>query len=115
MRVGAGDPGCAPCAFYKPEFGVEFDRAGVVIADVQPDVVDLFFVGMLQGALGECPGDSAAAIDRFQGFAADGLVTLESDRLTVTPLGRFFLRNLCGTLDAYRAPSDGSKRFSRAV
>lgn len=61
------------------------------------------------------PGDSAAAIDRFQGFAADGLVTLESDRLTVTPLGRFFLRNLCGTLDAYRAPSDGSKRFSRAV
>jgi len=37
------------------------------------------------------------------------------DRLTVTPLGRFFLRNLAFPLDAYRGAADGTRRFSRAV
>ncbi len=60
-------------------------------------------------------GDTAALCDRYEAFANDGLVTFETDRLLVTPLGRFFLRNLCAALDAYRGASDGSRRFSRAV
>lgn len=60
-------------------------------------------------------GDTAALVDHFEAFAADGLVTFEIDRVVVTPLGRFFLRNLCATLDAYRRPDDGARRFSPAV
>lgn len=60
-------------------------------------------------------GDTATLVDHFEAFAADGLVAFETDRVVVTPLGRFFLRNLCATLDAYRGPEDGKRRFSRAV
>jgi oxygen-independent coproporphyrinogen-3 oxidase len=54
-------------------------------------------------------------VDRFEAYAADGLVEFDTERVVVTPLGRFFLRNLCATLDAYRIESDESRRFSRAV
>jgi oxygen-independent coproporphyrinogen-3 oxidase len=60
-------------------------------------------------------GDTARLVDRFEQFAEDGLVQFESDRVVVTTLGQFFLRNLCFTLDAYRGDSDGPQRFSRAV
>ena len=60
-------------------------------------------------------GDVERLVDRFEAFAADGLVQFESDRLAVTPLGRFFLRNLCFALDAYRGEADRGQRFSRAV
>ncbi len=54
-------------------------------------------------------------VDRFEQFANDGLVEFEIDHVAVTPLGRFFLRNLCATLDAYRGSQDGVRRFSKAV
>ncbi|MDZ7630201.1 MAG: oxygen-independent coproporphyrinogen III oxidase [Gemmatimonadaceae bacterium] len=60
-------------------------------------------------------GDMYELTDRFEAFASEGLVEFESDRVVVTPLGRFFLRNLCATLDAYRIASDLPGRFSRAV
>ncbi len=60
-------------------------------------------------------GDMFGLVDRFEAYAADGLVEFDTERVVVTPLGRFFLRNLCATLDAYRIESDESRRFSRAV
>ncbi|AMW06315.1 hypothetical protein GEMMAAP_19095 [Gemmatimonas phototrophica] len=60
-------------------------------------------------------GDIDDLVDRYEQFAADGLVMFETDRITVTPLGRFFLRNLAFPLDAYRGATDGPRRFSRAV
>jgi oxygen-independent coproporphyrinogen-3 oxidase len=60
-------------------------------------------------------GDIDDLVDRYEQFAADGLVVFETDRITVTPLGRFFLRNLAFPLDAYRGATDGPRRFSRAV
>ncbi len=60
-------------------------------------------------------GDMYELVDRFEAYAADGLVEFDTDRVQVTPLGRFFLRNLCATLDAYRFGSDAPRRFSRAV
>jgi oxygen-independent coproporphyrinogen-3 oxidase len=60
-------------------------------------------------------GDMFELTDRFEAFAADGLVEFETDKVVVTPLGRFFLRNLCATLDAYRFATDAPDRFSRAV
>lgn len=61
------------------------------------------------------PDDVDALVDRYERFAEDGLVTFETDRVAVTPLGRFFLRNLAFPLDAYRGAADGPRRFSRAV
>jgi len=60
-------------------------------------------------------GDVDTLVDRYEQFAADGLIEFEHDRITVTPLGRFFLRNLAFPLDAYRGATDGPRRFSRAV
>ncbi len=60
-------------------------------------------------------GDIDDLVDRYEQFARDGLVVFDTDRITVTPLGRFFLRNLAFPLDAYRGAADGPRRFSRAV
>ena len=60
-------------------------------------------------------GDMYELVDRFEEFAADGLVEFQSERVVVTPLGRFFLRALCGTLDAYRVALDLPVRYSHAV
>ena len=60
-------------------------------------------------------GDIATLVDIYEQFADDGLILFESDRISVTPLGRFFLRNLAFPLDAYRGAADSPRRFSRAV
>lgn len=60
-------------------------------------------------------GDPDALTDRFEQFAEEGLLTFELDRVRVTPLGRFFLRNICAAVDGYRTADDGVRRFSRAV
>jgi oxygen-independent coproporphyrinogen-3 oxidase len=41
----------------------------------------------------------------FAPFLADGLVTIENDRLIVAPPGRFFLRSICQAMDAYACPA----------
>ncbi len=57
------------------------------------------------------------AVERLQPLEADGLVTLAAGMLRVTPLGRYFLRNVCMAFDAYLPAADGeaSPRFSRAI
>jgi oxygen-independent coproporphyrinogen III oxidase len=50
----------------------------------------------------------------FAPLAADGLVRLESDRVKVTDLGRFFLRNICMVLDATPGPA-GAPVYSLTV
>jgi oxygen-independent coproporphyrinogen-3 oxidase len=61
------------------------------------------------------PGDVDEMLERFRPYVADGLATSESERIVVTPLGRFFLRNLCMELDAYLPAQAGAGRFSRTV
>ena len=68
----------------------------------------------------ELPFDAApegpeALTQRFACFEKDGLVTFEPGRIAVTPLGRFFLRNLCMELDAHLPTQAGIARFSRTV
>ncbi|UEG54148.1 oxygen-independent coproporphyrinogen III oxidase [Mucilaginibacter daejeonensis] len=41
------------------------------------------------------------ALERMQPLMQDGLLKLTPDRLTVTPLGKRFLRNICMAIDAY--------------
>jgi oxygen-independent coproporphyrinogen-3 oxidase len=53
---------------------------------------------------------------RLRELAADGLVELQDQGCTVTPLGRTFLRNICMALDARLARQAPPERlFSRAV
>jgi oxygen-independent coproporphyrinogen-3 oxidase len=53
--------------------------------------------------------------ERLADLATDGLVTFGADRVGVAPVGRFFLRNICAALDAYREVPGTAQRFSRAV
>lgn len=61
------------------------------------------------------PGGPETLRARFARFEEDGLVTVEADHFAVTPLGRFFLRNLCMELDAHLPAQAGVARFSRTV
>ena len=63
------------------------------------------------------PDDDGETLDAYRAFEADGLVLIGEQAITVTPVGRYFLRNLAMVLDAYRKPSLGSEspRFSRTV
>jgi oxygen-independent coproporphyrinogen-3 oxidase len=65
----------------------------------------------LPAALAEgCLDDEYA---RLAGYAADGLVTVEPDRLRITPTGRFFLRGLCTEHEAYFNWDRARWHFSR--
>ncbi len=63
------------------------------------------------------PDDDGSTLDAFRAFEADGLVLIGERAITVTPTGRFFLRNRAMALDAYRKPQLGTEapRFSRTV
>ncbi len=61
------------------------------------------------------PGDVNEIMAQFVPYVEDGLALCEAGRLVVTPLGRFFLRNLCMELDAYLPGQAGGARFSRTV
>jgi oxygen-independent coproporphyrinogen-3 oxidase len=44
-----------------------------------------------------------------------GLVTLDEQYLTVTPTGRFFIRNICMGFDRYLREGEERRRYSKAV
>jgi oxygen-independent coproporphyrinogen III oxidase len=52
-------------------------------------------------------------LTRFDALAADGLLTLADNQLTLTPLGRIFSRNVAACLDAYLPTQQG--QFSRSL
>ncbi|MBD1384371.1 oxygen-independent coproporphyrinogen III oxidase [Mucilaginibacter rigui] len=55
-------------------------------------------------------------LERMEAIADDGLVELDSHSLTVTPLGKRFLRNVCMALDARLwADKPATQLFSMAV
>ncbi|RRR70602.1 MAG: oxygen-independent coproporphyrinogen III oxidase [Candidatus Viridilinea halotolerans] len=53
--------------------------------------------------------------ERVAAHAVDGLVGVEADRLFVTDLGRYFIRNLCMELDAHLSQTAGRPIFSKTV
>jgi oxygen-independent coproporphyrinogen-3 oxidase len=55
------------------------------------------------------------AFGRVAAFAEEGLVNVEAERITVTALGRYFIRNLCMELDAYLPQTAGKPIFSKTV
>jgi oxygen-independent coproporphyrinogen-3 oxidase len=57
----------------------------------------------------------AESIERIAAFAAEGFVDVLPDRIQVTELGRFFLRNLAMELDAYLPRTSGRPMFSTTI
>jgi oxygen-independent coproporphyrinogen-3 oxidase len=55
------------------------------------------------------------AVDAVAATAADGLVAVHPDRIAVTDLGRYFLRNLCLPFDAYLPAHTSDRIFSRTL
>lgn len=63
------------------------------------------------------PGYFRDALERLAPLAADGLVEIEAARVTATPLGRFFIRNVAMCFDAHLAGTQErpTPTFSRTV
>jgi oxygen-independent coproporphyrinogen-3 oxidase len=57
----------------------------------------------------------APELERMAALAAEGFVVLQPDRLQVTDLGRFFVRNICMELDAYFKGASIQPVFSRTI
>jgi oxygen-independent coproporphyrinogen-3 oxidase len=75
--------------------------------------------GALRGRFGVDLDDRfGPELDRLTqpgGPVADGLLRVERDGLTVTDLGRLFVRNVCMVFDTYLAAHEGRPVFSRTV
>ncbi len=56
-----------------------------------------------------------ASIERLRPFEAEGFVEFDDEGLRVTPLGRFFIRNLCMELDFYLEGQQEKPLFSKTV
>jgi len=56
------------------------------------------------------PGSLRDVWRRLAPFAADGLIDVEGTRVTVTPLGRPFVRAVCAVFDAHAVPVDRHAR-----
>ncbi|MBU6491168.1 MAG: oxygen-independent coproporphyrinogen III oxidase [Burkholderiales bacterium] len=52
--------------------------------------------------------------ERLRAFEADGLLTIEPDRLRVLPAGRLLVRNICMVFDRYLA-AQPAQRFSKTL
>ncbi len=56
----------------------------------------------------------ADALPKLDAMAADGLVALGEDTITVLPPGRLLIRNICMVFDEYLS-EDGIQRFSKVI
>ncbi len=57
----------------------------------------------------------ARELSELRPFEDAGLLTLDDQWLTVTPLGRFFIRNICMVFDRYLRDGRERARYSKAV
>jgi oxygen-independent coproporphyrinogen-3 oxidase len=56
----------------------------------------------------------ASELESFDEMIQDGLLTIHDEKLTVTPMGRLFIRNIAMRFDAY-LPLEKERRFSRTI
>lgn len=69
----------------------------------------------LELPLDAVPAALTPALNAVAATAADGLVVVHPDRIVVTDLGRYFLRNLCLPFDAYLPARSADRVFSRTL
>ncbi len=61
------------------------------------------------------PVHFAPELEALAPMADDGLLEIGSDSLSVTPLGRFFIRNICMCFDRYMQPGPEENRYSKTI
>ncbi len=54
-------------------------------------------------------------LERLRHYESEGFLVFEPDRIVATPLGRFFIRNVCMELDAYLHTAGEKPIFSRTI
>ena len=54
-------------------------------------------------------------IAALRAFEADGLVDISDDEIEVTPVGRYFIRNICMVFDRYLEPESGTRTYSQTL
>jgi oxygen-independent coproporphyrinogen-3 oxidase len=59
-------------------------------------------------------GHFAPEIESLSDLEADGLVTRSPEEITITQMGRLFIRNIAMRFDAY-LPQESERRFSRTI
>lgn len=57
----------------------------------------------------------AAELQRLDGMAADGLLTVDAQRIEVAPAGRLLIRNICMVFDRYLGGEGQAARFSKVI
>ena len=57
----------------------------------------------------------ADELDKLAKLAADGMLTIGDDWISVTPKGRLLIRNICMVFDRHLAKGTQVPRFSRTV
>lgn len=61
------------------------------------------------------PGLYSDERERLAPMVVDGLVELRGDTVTVTPLGRHFIRNVCAVFDRYLEVDTAARRYSHTA
>jgi oxygen-independent coproporphyrinogen-3 oxidase len=56
-----------------------------------------------------------ADLEKLQGMASDGLLTMDEKGIRVLPRGRLLIRNICMAFDAYLPPASQQKNFSKVI
>ncbi len=54
-------------------------------------------------------------LDALKSFETDALIDISASALTVTDLGRFFIRNICMNFDSYYGAGDSAGRYSKTI
>jgi len=57
----------------------------------------------------------AAELEALKPIEQDGLMQIQKDNLSVTKLGRFFIRNICMQFDQYLTGENREKRYSKTL
>ena len=57
----------------------------------------------------------ASELEELEGYAHDGLLEMQKDRILLTPLGRIFMRNIAMVFDVYLKTAPKGPLFSRTL
>ena len=107
-RIDAGELAVERGVVTSAEDRLRRDVIGALMCDFH---ADLAAIGRAHGVDGT--DHFAQELERLAAFEADGLVRIDGSVVDVTPRGRFLIRNICMTFDAYLAPA--TEAFSKAI
>ena len=107
-RIDAGELAVERGVVTSAEDRLRRDVIGALMCDFH---ADLAAIGRAHGVDGTA--HFAQELERLAAFEADGLVRIDGSVVDVTPRGRFLIRNICMTFDAYLAPA--TEAFSKAI